>query len=161
MEYCRNTLLKQLQSQFKIDWHGIHGANHWARVFHHGKYIAKRREADLLVVELFAFLHDSCRWSDGRDLGHGERGAEFAYGMNGDLFQLNDSQLDDLCFAIRHHSGGDVSTNATIQTCWDSDRLDLGRVGIIPSPKFISDVATEMIDYAFELSIKDSVKIQK
>jgi hypothetical protein len=52
MEYCRNTLLKQLQSQFKIDWHGLHGANHWARVFHHGKFIAEKRDADLLVVEM-------------------------------------------------------------------------------------------------------------
>jgi len=161
MEYCRNTLLKQLQSEFKIDWHGLHGANHWARVFHHGKWIAERRDADLLVVELFAFLHDSCRWSEGRDLGHGERGAEFAYSMNGNLFHLNNIQLDDLCFAIRHHSGGDISTNATIQTCWDSDRLDLGRVGIVPSSKYISNFATEIIDYAFELSIKDSVKSQK
>jgi uncharacterized protein len=85
---------------------------------------------------------------------HSLHGAEYAYGMNGDLFHLNSAQLDDLCFAIRNHSGGDISTNATIQTCWDSDRLDLGRVGIIHSPKFISEVASEMIDYAFDLSIK-------
>ena len=154
IEYSRNNLIEHVRNQFKIDWHGLHGANHWARVFHHGKYIAQRREADLLVVELFAFLHDSCRFDEGRDIKHGERGAEFAYGMNGNLFHLNNNQLDDLCFAIRHHSGGDISTNATIQTCWDSDRLDLGRVGIIPSPKFISEVASEMIDYAFDLSIK-------
>ena len=70
------------------------------------------------------------------------------------FFQLNDLQLDNLCFAIRHHSGGDVSTDPTIQTCWDSDRLDLGRVGIIPSSRFISEVATEMIDYALELNTK-------
>ena len=154
MEYNRNNLIEHVRNQFKIDWHGLHGANHWARVFHHGKYIAQRREADLLVVELFAFLHDSCRFDEGRDLKHGERGAEFAYGMNGSLFHLSSNQLDDLCFAIRHHSGGDVSTNATIQTCWDSDRLDLGRVGVVPSSKFISSVASEMIDYAFDLSIK-------
>ncbi len=121
---------------------------------HHGKYIAQRRDADLLVVELFAFLHDSCRWNDGRDPQHGERGAEFVYGMNGQFFHLNDSQLDNLCFAIRHHSGGDVLTDPTVQTCWDSDRLDLGRVEIFPSPKFISDVASEMIDYALELSTR-------
>jgi uncharacterized protein len=154
IEYSRNNLIEHVRNQFKIDWHGLHGANHWARVFHHGKYIAQRREADLLVVELFAFLHDSCRFDEGRDIKHGERGAEFAYGMNGNLFHLNGNQLDNLCFAIRHHSGGDISTDATIQTCWDSDRLDLGRVGIVPSPKFISEVASEMIDYAFDLSIK-------
>ena len=154
MEYNRNDLIQHVRSQFKIDWHGLHGANHWARVLHHGKYIAQRREEDLLVVELFAFLHDSCRWDDGRDPDHGERGAEFVYGINGKFFRLNDHQLDNLCFAIRYHSGGNISNNATIQTCWDSDRLDLGRVGITPSRKFISEVAAEMVDYALELSIK-------
>ncbi len=90
IEYNRNDLFEHIRNQFKIDWHGLHGANHWARVLHHGKYIAQRRDADLLVVELFAFLHDSCRWNDERDPQHGERGAEFVYGMNGKFFQLND-----------------------------------------------------------------------
>ena len=26
----------------------------------------------------------------------------------------------------------------TIQTCWDADRLDLGRVGMMPDPRFLS-----------------------
>ena len=91
LEYNRNDLIEHVRSQFKIDWHGLHGANHWARVLHHGKYIAQRRDADLLVVELFAFLHDSCRWNDGRDPQHGERGAEFVYGINGDFFSVERS----------------------------------------------------------------------
>ena len=148
MTYQRPELLKHIRDQFKIDWHGIHGANHWARVLHHGQRIAKARDGDLLVVELFAFLHDSCRLDDYRDPLHGERGAEFAYGVNGQFFHLDGQQLDNLCFAIRHHSGGDISTNVTIQTCWDADRLDLGRVGIIPSPKFLSKEAAELIDQA-------------
>jgi uncharacterized protein len=115
--------------------------------------VGKAREADLLVVELFAFLHDSCRFDDYKDPLHGERGAEFAYGNNGKHFHLGSQQLDNLCFAIRHHSGGEVSTNATIQTCWDSDRLDLGRVGIIPSPRFLSEEASKIIDEAFDWSI--------
>jgi uncharacterized protein len=105
------------------------------------------------VIELFAFLHDSCRYDDHRDPLHGERGAEFVHGINGQYFHLNAQQLDQLCFAIRHHSGGEVSTNATIQTCWDSDRLDLGRVGIIPSPQFLSAEASQLIDEAFNWSI--------
>lgn len=151
--YQRQELLQYIRDQFKIDWHGIHGANHWARVLHHGQYIAKVREGDQLVVELFAFLHDSCRWDDYRDPLHGERGAEFAYGVNGQFFHLDSKQLDSLCFAIKHHSGGDVSTNATIQSCWDADRLDLGRVGIVPSPKFLSKEASQLIDEAYDWSI--------
>ncbi len=154
MTYQRPELLKHIRDQFKIDWHGIHGANHWARVLHHGQRIAKAREADLLVVEVYAFLHDSCRLDDYRDPLHGERGAEFAYGVNGQFFHLDGKQLDSLCFAIKHHSGGDVSTNATIQSCWDADRLDLGRVGIIPSPRFLSEEASKLIDEAFDWSIQ-------
>ncbi len=154
MTYQRPELLQHIRSQFKIDWHGIHGANHWARVLFHGQRIAEKRSADLLVVELFAFLHDSCRWNDHRDPLHGKRAAEFAYGINGQFFQLTAPQLDSLCYAMEHHSGGDVSTSATIQTCWDADRLDLGRVGIIPNKRYLSDEATLFIDEAFNMSIR-------
>ena len=153
MLYHRPQLLQHIRDQFVIDWHGVHGANHWARVLHHGQRIAEQRQADLLVVELFAFLHDSCRFDDYKDPLHGERGAEFAHGINGQHFHLDSQQLDNLCYAIRHHSGGEVSTNPTIQSCWDADRLDLGRVGIIPSPKFLSAEASQLIDEAFNWSI--------
>ncbi|QWD60754.1 hypothetical protein [Polynucleobacter sp. MWH-UH35A] len=151
-EYDRTGLIALIKSEFKIDWHGIHGANHWARVLNHGKNIGQIRQADLLVVELFAFLHDSCRFDEGRDPQHGARAAEFAHGIHGDYYQLNTEQLDTLCYALRHHSGGEVSTNKTIQTCWDADRLDLGRVGIFPSPQFLSQEANIFIDLAYDWS---------
>jgi uncharacterized protein len=59
-------LIALIKSEFKLDWQGIHGANHWARVLNHGKNIGQIRKADLLVVELFGFLHDSCRFNDGK-----------------------------------------------------------------------------------------------
>jgi uncharacterized protein len=37
-----------------------------------------------------------------------------------------------LAYAVRHHSDGLIEADVTVQTCWDADRLDLGRVGIIP-----------------------------
>ena len=37
--------------------------------------------------------------------------------------------------ACRYHSDGLVEGDITVQTCWDSDRLELGRVGIKPVPK--------------------------
>ena len=151
-EYDRTGLIALIKSEFKIDWHGIHGANHWARVLHHGKNIGALRKADLIVIELFGFLHDSCRLDDNRDPKHGERAAEFAHGIHGDYFQLEARQLDQLCYAMRHHSSGNVSADATIQTCWDSDRLDLGRVGIFPSPKFLSPEASIFIDLAYDWS---------
>jgi uncharacterized protein len=152
--YDRAGLIALIKSEFKLDWGGIHGANHWARVLYHGKTIGEIRQADLLVVELFGFLHDSCRLNDGRDPQHGQRAADFAHGIQGDFFHLKPSQLDTLCFAMQHHSGGEVSTNTTIQTCWDSDRLDLGRVGIKPSAQYLSEEATLFVDLAYEWSIR-------
>ena len=40
---------------------------------------------------------------------------------------------------MQHHSGGDIYTCVTSQSCWDSDRLDLGRVGIKPQRDYLSD----------------------
>lgn len=152
--YDRAGLIALIKSEFKLNWDAIHGANHWARVLHHGKTIGELRQADLLVVELFGFLHDSCRFNDGRDPLHGQRAADFAYGIHGDFYQLKPKQLDLLCYAMQHHSGGDVSSNATIQTCWDADRLDLGRVGIKPSPAYLSEEAALLIDLAYEWSVR-------
>ena len=161
MDFDRSGLIALIKSEFKLDWQGIHGANHWARVLHHGKNIGQIRKADLLVVELFGFLHDSCRLNDGRDPKHGARAAEFAHGIHGDFFRLKPGRLDELCHALEHHSGGEVSSNATIQTCWDADRLDLGRVGIIPAPQFLSQEANIFIDLAYDWSTQAPRRIAK
>ena len=150
--YDKQGMIAAIREQFKISWHGIHGANHWARVLHHGITIGTERSADLLVIELFAFLHDSQRHSDGGDYYHGKRGAEYARSLNTVYFELTAPRIDALCEAIEHHSGGKVHDHATIQTCWDADRLDLGRVSITPSPKFLSQEAVKHIDEAYRWS---------
>jgi uncharacterized protein len=63
-----------VRGQFALDWHGIHGASHWARVRENGLRIASVTGADPRIVELFAFLHDSKRVNDGTDWQHGTRG---------------------------------------------------------------------------------------
>jgi len=40
-------------------------------------------------------------------------------------------------YACEHHSNQTAkSDNITIQICWDSDRLDIWRLGIEPDPKY-------------------------
>ena len=39
---------------------------------------------------------------------------------------------------MQHHSGVDIHTCVTSQSCWDSDRFDLGRVGIKPQRDYLS-----------------------
>ncbi len=46
---------------------------------------------------------------------------------------LENAELDCLVEACRYHSCGFISSEATLASCWDADRLELGRVGIFPS----------------------------
>ena len=152
--YDKAGLIALLRSEFRLDWHGVHGAPHWARGRHHGRYLARLRAADTLVVDLFALLHDSQRQNDFRDPLHGHRAAEFAAALNGRCFDLAPRQLDWLTLAMTQHSDGHLSTNATVQSCWDADRLDLGRVGIMPHPRLLSVPAAARIDYGHALSVQ-------
>jgi len=154
MEFDRRGLLAEIRRQFLLDWFGIHGAPHWARVHHHGRAIAARRGADALVVTLFAFLHDSRREHDGRDRHHGNRAADYAEALNGRFYDLPRSRLDKLLVAMRSHSDGELHPDTTIQTCWDADRLDLGRVGIRPHPKLLSAEAETLIGRAYVWSLR-------
>jgi uncharacterized protein len=55
-----------------------------------------------------------------------------------DLFTLEPHRLALLEHAIRHHTAGRTSVDPTIGTCWDADRLDLGRVGMQPHQRYMS-----------------------
>ena len=71
-------LVQAIRSEFRLDWRGIHGAGHWARVRANGLTIAAANGANKGVIEYFAFLRDACRRTDGRDHGHGRtRGLRF------------------------------------------------------------------------------------
>lgn len=76
-----------------------------------------------------------------------------------DVYELSASRIDVLCKAIEHHSGGKVYGHATIQTCWDADRMDLGRVGIKPNVKFLSQEAVKHLDAAYRLSRSESTPL--
>ena len=151
-EFDRLGLVKHVLEQFKISRDGDHGPGHWARVRLNGLKVGSMRGADLLVIELFAFLHDSQRLNEFSDRHHGARAAEFAASLNGQFFNLRGEQLDKLCHAICNHSGGDVHTCTTIQSCWDGDRLDLGRVGIKPHKDYLSVEAASLITSAYKMS---------
>ena len=83
---------------------------------------------------LFAVLHDSRRVSEATDPDHGPRAAEFARSLRGRLFDLPDHEFRLLHRACAGHTHERTHPDVTIQTCWDADRLDLGRVGITPHP---------------------------
>jgi uncharacterized protein len=128
----RPAFVRFLRAHFALDWRGIHGAPHWARVRHNGLELSSRTGANTRVVEAFAFLHDSCRRSDGGDPEHGYRAGELATRINDEFLRLDTEELALLVYACQGHSSGQLEGDLTVQTCWDADRLDLGRVGIRP-----------------------------
>ncbi len=131
--------------------------DHWVRVLSNGRKLAKQTGANLAVVELFAVFHDSRRLDEGYDPEHGYRGAVFASEMRGKWFEISDDELILLSEACELHSDGLTEADITVQTCWDADRLDLGRVGTTPDPKFLcTDAAKdpEMIKWAHERATK-------
>ena len=105
-----------------------------------GNYLAKQTKADIEVVNLFAYLHDAKRENEDDDLEHAKRAGIFVKELyNKKLFCVSKGQLDKLSFACEHHSNSNVkSDDITVQTCWDADRLDLYRIGIIPDKLFLN-----------------------
>lgn len=127
-------------AQFKLDINGVHGIKHWKRVQIIGRYLAKSTKADIEIVDLFAYLHDSKREDDYDDIHHGKRASIFAQELyNRRVITIREDQLKQLQFACEHHTNSTIkSKDITIQTCWDADRLDLWRLGIKPDPHFLN-----------------------
>ena len=113
-----------------------HGLEHWKQVEFNGLLLATKTGADIEVVRLFALFHDSKRANDGPDIVHGARGAEFAKQcFEKHRFDITQEQFDKLYHACKFHTTEHRSGDKTIDTCYDADRLDLGRVGIALDPK--------------------------
>jgi uncharacterized protein len=124
--------------EFRGDIGAVHGSAHWRRVERNGLLLAPRTGAVVDVVRLIAVLHDSRREQDGWDGGHGARAADYAASLRGVLFELNDADQELLRYACTWHAYGKLSEDPTIGTCWDADRLDLGRVGRQLHPRYMS-----------------------
>lgn len=149
-------LLRAIRRGYQLSWSGIHGVGHWARALENGVRLAASTGARLPVVRFFAVFHDACRVNDDRDPGHGRRGAALAESLRGDLFQMSDADFELLRTACITHTDGQTEADVTIQTCWDADRLDLGRVGIRPRPKYLCTPAAKdpgLIDWAYQRSL--------
>ena len=138
--------LSKIAPQYKLKPNGAHGLSHWARVLENGLRLAQIEGGDTTVISLFAIFHDACRHNQARDPGHGQRGAVLA----GELLEgypgVTQQQLQLLQFACRTHTDGKTDAEPTVQICWDSDRLDLLRVHIKPSPDRLCTSAAKNIE---------------
>ena len=144
-------IVKAILGKYALPLNGDHGVTHWARVLENGMRLSEQTGANIEVVRLFAVFHDSRRVNEGTDPDHGQRGADFAAELLGLVFKLPDEEFSLLYRACAGHTHERTHPDITIQTCWDSDRLDLGRVGITPHPsRLCTDAAKtkEMIRWA-------------
>lgn len=126
----------------------IHGPSHWRAVgavaaelagVNAGEAAAGDPVADPELLLLFALLHDAMREDDGRDLDHGPRAAILLDGLRADgTLTLAEERAAVLTEALHDHTNGTLSVDPTIGICWDADRLLIGRVGIVPDPRFCS-----------------------
>jgi len=150
-------VIEVVRAQYSLSWDGTHGCPHWERVRENGLRLAGGTGARVDVVELFAYFHDACRSNEGRDPRHGSRGAELARRLAGTVFAIDAAGLELLAAACCDHTAGRVTSDLTIGTCWDADRLDLGRVGITPLPeRLCTDAARdpEVIAWAWGRSLR-------
>lgn len=135
----------------------VHGIEHWHQVEYNGLFLASRTGADVDVVRLFAIFHDSKRFDDGYDPGHGERGAEFARECReAKLFEIDDERFEKLYHACKFHTHECRNDDSTISTCYDADRLDLGRVGFPLDPQ---KMATGFGSMIAKQSLKERVSV--
>ncbi len=152
-----DNLIRRIKKEFVLDLNGIHGYCHWMRVKENGLFLAKTTGANINIIELFAVFHDSKRKDDGRDLNHGKRAVEFIKSLKDSFIFLKRKDFDLLLFACERHTDGLIEANITVQTCWDADRLDLGRIGIKPDPRYLcTSIARDqtVIEWAYQRSLK-------
>jgi uncharacterized protein len=74
------------------------------------------------------------------------------------VIHLSDEDFGVLYLAIRDHELGLTKGDHTVLTCWDADRLDLGRVRKRPNPRYLcTEYARrkETIEWAYKRSRGD------
>lgn len=134
-----------------------HGLEHWHQVEYNGLLLSPVTGADVEVVRLFSIFHDCKRMDDGYDPEHGARGAAFArWCLENKLLELEKDRFEKLFHACSVHTHERKSGDPTIDTCYDADRLDLGRVGFPLDPE---KMATEFGKKLARKSLAEKVSV--
>ena len=139
----------------------LHGVAHWTRVHRYGLLLADSLElpdTEKLAIALFGWTHDLARTDDAGGNVHAYDGAKYVQVVTDNLFRdFPNTTLDVVKVAIRYHSDGMNTEEAihelaitehsnwsresvlnVIGCCWDADRLDLLRLGIVPNESKMS-----------------------
>jgi uncharacterized protein len=116
-----------------------HGVRHWQLVAWTGaQLLPDVPGADADLVLCFALFHDSMRFNEHTDPEHGLRGGQLAAELLAGWPYLDDARVETLVDACTRHTDGETSSDPSVGVCWDSDRLNLWRVGYRPDPAYLS-----------------------
>jgi uncharacterized protein len=136
--------LSAVIEQYRLSLRGDHGLAHWARVLERGLKLARASGVSPHLVEVFALLHDSCRETELGDPRHGTRAVTFFRKL---LPQLRIGPSDEyaLVVALSLHNAGNLADDPRVAVCWDADRLDYWRIGILPDGKYMTTAIAKRI----------------
>ncbi len=151
-DFKYQTLIEEIKKEFKIDYYGDHGISHWRRVYENAQRLAEYYSIESEVFELFALLYDSKRHDEFQDKHHGKRAAEFTQILlDESMIELAEEDTHRLLYACANHTHSDkkhpLFNDLVAQICFDSDRLDIGRVG------YSVDISYLATDYAKSLVV--------
>jgi len=127
--------------RFTLGKKSDHGPAHWEQVERLVIHLSQGMdEQDIATCRLFAIFHDCMRINEDDDPKHGLRAAKYIEKFHREAIidLIGEDRFEKLKFAIEHHNSGGTTADPIIGRCWDSDRLDLIRVGIVPDSIFIS-----------------------
>jgi len=142
-------LFQLICDNYALNLKGIHGIKHWVQVYKNTQFLANAYAIRSDVFMLFALLHDSKREDEYEDRDHGIRAAGSIkdYIQDG-VVDLSEEDEARLFYACSNHTHADKNNtlyhDLVVQICLDADKLDIGRVGVIPDEShFLTDVAKE------------------
>ena len=139
LEEAIQKIIKLAKEQFILEDHNIHGFDHWDEVEKNGIMLANQPGVDLIVVRLFAHIHDCKRLDDHQDPEHGDRSADYVREIESELDFLTKTQIEQLWEACKYHHKGVVNKeDITIGACFDADRIELIRCGYVPRPDLMN-----------------------
>lgn len=140
-----------------------HGPRHWRDVARVGLVIAERvglTPEQRGAVFVFACTHDTQRLNEFVDPEHGARASGLfltllEHGGCPEWLKAFDTDLD---YALMFHDRGQMEhDHEFIGSCWDADRLTIGRVGITPDVRYMS-TRNVREDFQIFLSMAEDIR---
>jgi uncharacterized protein len=145
------TLLDEVGDAYALNLYGAHGIEHWESVYRNTQRLANAYSITSDVFIFFALLHDCKREDEDEDFGHGKRAALAIEGyQEAGFIPLSPDDQARLVYACANHTKADKTDplyqDLVVQICLDADKLDIGRVGIIPHEShFLTEVAKTIV----------------